>query len=74
MVAGRARRGETGKEEEEERSDMSVLIDTERCTGGTMLAAAGMPPSFLKTYTETRSAGARFTNSERECARHDLRI
>ena len=41
-----------GKEEgkvEEARSDMSVLINAERCTGGTMVAAAGMPPSFLKT-------------------------
>ena len=48
MGGGAGARGETGKEEE--RSDMSVLIDAERCTGGgTMVAAAGMSTSLLKT-------------------------
>ena len=56
-AAGRARRGETGKEEEEERADMSLLIDTERCIGGTMVAAAPvcLPPFSRRSPTAART-------------------
>ena len=41
---------EEEEEEQQQRYDMSVhvLIDAERCTGGTKVAA-GMPPSRVKT-------------------------